>query len=171
MSPTRHEAAAYRSAAPGTLDSLHEAIKIRMAEVATTFWGLETKTSEHAPIVVDGWLPPLSSAGDERFSFLIVRPKTGTDSEQGANQDARATFEIVVGTYSDTDDGWRDVVHLIDAIRESLAAAPSLASTSFEHTGPLTWELLEEQPRPQWLGRVTTNWTLPRARRVGPQEG
>jgi hypothetical protein len=168
--PTRLEAASYRAAAPGTLVAFHNALKARMVEVAAAFWSLPTKASypadQRAPEVIDGWLPPKTGADAEQFPFLIVRPRSGTDAAQGADQDARATVEIIIGTYSDIDDGWTDVQLLIDAIRLSLGGEPVLAGTAFEHIGPLTWDLPEAQTRPQWFGTVTTQWTLPRPRRA-----
>lgn len=171
MSPTRHEAAAYRSAAPQTLLGLHGAIKGRMAILAEGFWPLATKSGgERAPALVDGWLPPMTSPDVERFPFLIVRPHTGTDSEEGGQQDARAAFDLIIGIYKDADDGWMEVLQVIDALRLDLGAKPRIEGTGFEHTGPLTWELLAPvdpftSTRPQWFGVVTTNWTLPRPRR------
>lgn len=167
-------AAAANAAAPGTLVGLHEAIKARMAIVAAGFPLLETKTDTRAPDVIDGWLPPKPGAEATQFPFLAVRPRSGVDSEQSADQNATARIDVIVGTYSDTDDGWIDVLLLIDAIRAELGAAPTIVGTAYEQTGPLTWEIPEEQPRPQWFGRVTTNWTLPRPRRVearNPEEG
>jgi hypothetical protein len=134
---------------------------------------LKTKTGVRKPTVIDGWLPPKSAADDERFPFLIVRPSSGEDSAQGADETARAVMQIIVGTYDDTDDGWQDVAHLIDAIRFDLGAAPGIQGTGFEQVGPLTWTIPEEQPRPQWFGIVTTNWNLPRPQLVenrNPQE-
>lgn len=172
--PTRLEAASYRAAAPGTLAALHLAVAARMEAIAAPFWTQPTKTAgtERAPTVVNGWLPP-KTPDAEQFPFLIVRPRTGTDSEQGADQDATATVEVIVGTYLDADDGWFEVLKIIDAIRGELASAPVLAGTAFEHKGPLAWELPEHQPRPQWFGTVTTIWNIPRPRRVeqrNPQE-
>lgn len=155
--------------AAGTLIDLHKAIRARLALVAAAFWGLQTKLAyplnTREPTVHDGWLPPKLGPDDEQFPFLIVRPRSGVDSPQGADQDSRATVEIIAGTYSDTDDGWHDALLLIDAIRQSLAGSPVLADTPFEHTGPLTWDLPADQPRPQWLATITTTWTLPRPRR------
>jgi hypothetical protein len=173
---TRHEAARESglAAAPATLVGLYLALKARLEEVVENF-SLETKTDRRAPEVIDGWLPPKANAEAERYPFLIVRPKNGNDSEQGADENARAVVDIIIGTYSDTDDGWFDVMHLIDAVRADLGAAPVLEGTAYEHVGPLTWTIHEEQPRPQWLGFVTTNWQIPRPQRVEarnpPMEG
>jgi len=163
--PTRLETASYRAAAGRTLLDLHRAIKARMAEVVAGLPLLATKSDTRAATIGDGWLPPKTLAWED-FPFVLVRSRSGSDAEQSADQASTVAVDLVIGTYSDTTDGWFDVVELIEAIRLSLAAKPVLAGTSFEHTGPLTWQLDEEQARPQWLGKVTTNWTIPRPWRV-----
>mgnify|MGYP001562928634 CR=1 FL=1 len=135
-----------------------------MAEIAPAFWDLATKTDARAPQVIDGWLPPKTPAGED-FPFLIVRPRDGTDASESADQDSQATVEIIIGTFSDTVDGWLDVLLVVDAIRLYLAAAPALGG-AFEPDGPLKWSLPEEHARPQWLGIVTTIFRLPRPLRV-----
>lgn len=168
--------------APGTLRALHAAIKARLSEVVAPLWLLETRTGNRAPIIGDGWLapkmappapaqstppnPPATPSAAEQFPFVLVRPRTGVDSVQGGDQNATAVVELLIGAYHDTDDGWLDVLDVIQAIRQSLAESPTLAGTPFEQTGPLSWELVAEQPRPQWFGTVTTSWTIPRPRRV-----
>ncbi len=143
---------------------LHEALKGRLAPVLARLDRLKTKSdAQRAPALLDGWLPPKDL---EVFPFVIVRPRSGVDSVQGAEQDAKETIELIVGTYSDENDGWKDVLQVLQAIRQDLAAAPTIANTAFEHVGPLTWDIPEEQARPQWLGRATTIWQIPRPRRV-----
>lgn len=152
-------------AAPLTLPDLHKALKGRLQVVADGFPLFETKSASRAPVVLDGLLPPKGTDA-EQFPFLLVQPSSGTDSPQAGDQNSTAVVGIVVGTYSDSDDGWIDVLLLIEAIRRDLAEVPTITGTAFEHTGPLTWEIpWEQQARPQWLGRVTTTWTVPRPRR------
>jgi hypothetical protein len=166
--PTRLEAASYKSVGPGTLQGLQVALMARMALVAAAFWTLETKVTgtERAPQVIDSQLPPMATPEAQRFPFIVVRLRSGADSPQAGDQHATAKAELVLGTYSDSDTGNADLRQLIDAIRLSLDAQPILEGTGFEHSGPLEWDLPDEQPRPLWLGVVTTNWTLPRPRRV-----
>lgn len=156
-------------AAKSTLVDLHRAIKARLQnEVAPLFPSLETKDPNvsRAPTLLDGFVPPKPGGDAAQYPFMIVCPRSGTDTEQGADQNATAVFEIVIGTYSDADDGWLDVLMLIDAIRDNFGSAPSIEGTAFEQTGPMTWVLDEAQPRPQWLGSVKSTWTLPRPVRV-----
>lgn len=155
-----------QAASPYTVAGLHAALKARVAAIVAVFDGLATKTGTRSPTVLDGWLPPKAGANDEEFPFILVRPMSGLDTEESAEQHAEAKIKIIVGVYSDTDDGWLDLVHVVDAIRIDLGAQPSLEGTSFEQAGPITWELPEDQPRPEWLGTIISNWILPRPARV-----
>lgn len=163
----RDAAMAAGAVAPNTLMGLHLELKRRLAGVAAKFPLLETKTegSPRAPSIIDGWVPPKPGGDAVQFPFLIVRPSEGTDTWEGADQNGSATIKIIVGTYSDTDDGWLDVLLLIDAIRSDLAERPTLEGTAYEHFGPLTWEI-PGQARPQWFGIVTTIWNVSRPRRI-----
>jgi hypothetical protein len=153
------------AAAPNSLMGLHLKLKERLEAVAARFPLLETKGGARAPQVFDGWLPPRQNDADP-FPFFLPRPVGGTDTEEGAEQYGSATVKIIVGTYSDTDDGWLDVQLLIDAIRTDILERPIIEGTAYQQTGALTWEIPEEQPRPQWFGTVTTIWTVPRPERV-----
>lgn len=163
-------------AAPSTLADLHLALKIRMAAIAATLPLLPTKGKEPAvdtdvPVarpadVIEFDTPPVQ-LGRERFPFICVRPLSGSDSPQGSVEVSSQSVGLIVGTYSDSDDGGVDVLLLIQAIRRSLGAEPTLAGTAFEHVGPLTWNTENlGAVRPQWLGEVVTNWTIPRPVRV-----
>lgn len=171
--PTRKEAVSFQAAAPGTISGLQLALIARMKLLAAALWDLPTKTGADADDVPVhfGWLPPVKSGDAPRFPYLLVRPHGGEDSIPGGQQTASAAFDIIIGVYTDTDDGEQDLLHVIDAIRIDLAAAPELADTAYSHTGPLTWDLITDadprrSTRPEWLAVVTTNWTLPRPRRV-----
>jgi hypothetical protein len=169
VSVTRQEAAAYRAVGGAGLVALHEALKVRLAGIGKATPLLDTKSGrQRVPNVYEFNLPPKDpkTTEAEQFPFFLVRPNKGTDSEQGAAQDAKAEIAIIVGTYSDTDDGGVDLLNLIQAVREDLAAQPVLTGTAFEHTGPLTWETENPPPRPQWIGQLITTWTIPRPRRI-----
>lgn len=171
----RADIAREHAAAPSTLTGLQRALKSRVESIVAAFPLFETKSgSARVPSVHDFTLPPKDSASAEDFPFVAVRPRTGTDTEEGAEQNARATFDIEIGTYSDTNDGIQDVLAIVDAIRSSLGTQPHLDGTAFEHVGPLVWDTPFPQPRPQWLALVTTIWQLPRPQRAearNPTEG
>lgn len=179
MTYTLVEATTYKQASPATISDLHTALMQRMAIVADRYWGMSSKSAyplnTRAPSIVDGWLPPKSGPEVEQFPFIEVRPRSGEDSIEGADQQAVAVFDLIIGTYSDSDTGWHDVMILVDAIRDEVGSRPRLVGnvdgvdiqTAFQHVGPLSWEIPAEQPRPQWFGVVTTRWSLPRPRRTG----
>jgi hypothetical protein len=160
----RIAAARANAAAASTLVGLHRALKARLAEIAAPFWWLETKSTRREPQIVDGWLAPKTSAVED-FPFLIARPVNGIDSQQGAGEDSTATFDVLIGTYSDADEGFLDVLAILDAIRDSLGADPVIGG-AFEHVGPIGWRVPEEQARPQWMGVATLVFLLPRPQRV-----
>jgi hypothetical protein len=161
----RTEAARGLAAAPSSIMGLHLRLKERLEVVAAAYPLFETKTTARAPTVGDGWLETKDPEVED-FPFLLVRPKSGSDSSQASDENATATIDIIIGTYSDEVDGWLDVLNIIDAIRADLGAEPAIADTAYEQIGPLSWELLAQQPRPQWFGTVTTVWQIPRPRRV-----
>lgn len=155
------------AAAASSITGLRLALKQRLAVVAAGFDTLETKSGgQNAPQIVDFMLAPKATPDVEEYPFIAVRPRAGTDSPQGGDQGSTVTIDLEVGTYSDTDDGGADLEQLIDAIRLDLCEQPTIAGTAFEHIGPLSWEIPFPQPRPQWLCVVTTNWQIPRPRRV-----
>lgn len=165
----RHDAAVANAVANNTIGGLLRSIKARMADIAARFPLSPTKDADvtRVPDVRIGWLPPKTGSDDAQYPFILVRPRNGGDTEQGADQQADARVDLIVGTYSDDDEGVLDVVAVVDAIRENLDATPVL-DRAFEQVGPMTWSIPEEQARPQWLGVVTTNWIVPRPRRVTP---
>jgi hypothetical protein len=155
------------AAAASSITGLRRAIAQRLAVVAAGFDTLTTKSgARRAPQIIDFTLPPKTDQDVEDFPFIAVRPRVGSDDPQSGDQKSMATFDLEIGVYSDTNDGVADLEQVIDAIRLDLHESPAIAGTAFEHVGPLTWEIPFPQPRPQWLGVVTTNWQIPRPRRI-----
>lgn len=148
-----------------TIAGLHRALVVRVRALVAAFWTMSEADPPAPPTVVEGWLPPRgdSSPGP----FVIVRPRTGTDTVEGADQHATATVDLVLGfPMADGDKEWIALVNLIDAIRQDVLAVPVLAGTACEHIGPLTWTLPDDQARPEWRAVVTTVWQLPRPQRT-----
>ncbi len=162
-------------ATASSLAALHVAIVARMTAIAATLPLLGTKAPEPAvdtgvpqerAAAIYEYDPPPKSAENKdspRYPFLCINPKRGRDSLPGTEEQSTATVEITVGTYSDTNDGGTDVLLIIEAIRRDLGSRPKLEGTAFSHLGPLDWDTPNlGATRPQWLGVVTTVWTLPR---------
>ena len=88
---------------------------------------------------------------------MIVRLVKGEDTQEGAT----LTVKIIVGTYSeDAQEGWRDVANIIQRIWQELFKKRVVAK-KFRLEYPMNFEMPEEQPYPEWIGIMTTTWTLP----------
>ncbi|MDI3534823.1 MAG: hypothetical protein PWQ82_1188 [Thermosediminibacterales bacterium] len=126
-------------------------------DVVKNYW-LETNKQDlnKPPQVVTGYLPPKKSAPDPDYPFVIVRLAEGTDNQEGAT----VTVKIIVGTYSeDAQNGWRDVASIIQRIWTELFKRRIIAK-KYKVEYPMKFEMPEEQPFPEWVGIMTTNWTV-----------
>lgn len=108
------------------------------------------------PQVVTGYLPPKHAGPEPDFPFVIVRLIDGIDEEDGAT----VTVKIIAGTYSeDAQQGWRDVANILQHIWQELFKRRVIANR-FRVEYPMKFEFPEEQPYPQWIGIMTTIWTV-----------
>jgi len=126
-------------------------------DVVKNYW-LETNKQDlnKPPQVVTGYLPPKKSTPDPDYPFVIVRLVEGTDNQEGAT----VTVKIIVGTYSeDAQNGWRDVANIIQRIWTELFKRRVIAK-KFMVEYPMKFEMPEEQPFPEWVGIMTTTWTV-----------
>lgn len=109
------------------------------------------------PKVITGYLPPKKSTPDPDYPFVIVRLSDGTDDQNGSTVGVR----ILVGTYSeDPQNGWRDVANIIWRMRTALLTTRVIGGR-FRLEYPITFEMPEEQPFPEWVGVMDTVWILP----------
>lgn len=114
------------------------------------------KDEEKALQVIAGYLPPKKSVPDPDFPFVIVRIESFEDKLEGAI----ANVNMVIGTYSeDAQDGWRDVVNIATRIWSELFRKRIVAD-KYRVEYPCEFILPEEQPFPQWIGMLSTVWTI-----------
>ena len=133
----------------------------RLAEHLTTVVAelrLETcdGTAQRPPVLVAGWLPPKRSTDQNDFPFLVVRPATGTDAEDGA----RVVVKLLFGTFSESVEGWQDLGNVIQRVMTSFDLTRTLGPFCLEK--PLTWTIYDEQPLPQWAAEMTTRVNSPK---------
>jgi len=135
---------------------LVDEIKSFIEEVVKNYWLETNKDTNKAPQVVTGYLPPKKSTPDPDYPFVIVRLVEGSDSQDGAT----VTVKIIVGTYSeDVQNGWRDVASIIQRIWTELFKKRIIAQ-KYRVEYPMKFEMSEEQPFPEWVGIMTTTWTV-----------
>lgn len=177
-----------------TIARLLAALAARVQADMARLWRLPTPSGGHrVPLVHLAWLPPARSvpetadppdnpgAASDVFPFVLVRPANGSDDSDAAT----VMVALIIGTYSDDDEGIADAIAVIDVLRQVLEERPLLAVRTggtdrrdphgaFEGYAelrlPLAWHVYEEQPRPHWTAVVTTTWTIPRPTRVDAEE-
>ncbi|TGV00499.1 hypothetical protein EN829_057710 [Mesorhizobium sp. M00.F.Ca.ET.186.01.1.1] len=93
---------------------------------------------------------------EEDYPFIIVRAAGGEDMEDGST----ASLSLIFGTYSKDDDGFMDVLNIIECVRQALLKC-RVVGKSFRMELPLKWKLFDEQPYPAWVGEMNTMWTIP----------
>ncbi|WGV57791.1 hypothetical protein QIH01_20180 [Brevibacillus brevis] len=96
---------------------------------------------------------------EEDYPFIIVRAAGGEDQADGS------TFSItlLVGTHSKSDDGFIDVLNIIEDVRQALLKK-RVVGQSFRMELPFKWKLYDEQPYPGWIGEMNTLWTIPQVK-------
>jgi len=174
--------------------ALQTAVAQRVAADVARLWGMHTPKGGHrAPRVGIGALPPKKDRPEsldppdnpgqvsDDFPYVQILASRGSDGDEGPQQRGEATVHLAIGTYADDPEGATDVVLIIDLLRQSLEEQP-LLEAPHDGTGRrdprgaagryiaelrrLDWTVPVEQPRPFWVGTVTTVWTIPRPVRV-----
>lgn len=83
-------------------------------------------------------VPPKKQENSE-VPFVLVYIHEGED----ARDESTITLPILVGTYSEDEDGWRDAMNVAFAIRQALLAQPLLAE-KYQLLLPLKYKALEQ---------------------------
>lgn len=136
--------------------ALRELCKQAVAE-----FRLPTKDGKtlRAPRIVNGFLPPKRSGNGELddFPFVLVRPEAGT-SERGSEE---IHVNIIVGCYSEEYDGYEYGVNVMERIKEKIYTLPAeTLAERYQMRYPLKWNMVPEQPWPQWQLDMETIWVF-----------
>ena len=122
---------------------------------------LQTKDGEtlRAPRIVNGFLPPKRSGNGELddFPFVLVRPEAGTTDRE--SEEVRVN--IIVGCYSEEYDGFEYGVNVIERIKEKICTLPAeTLEQRYQMRYPIKWNMVPEQPWPQWQIDMETIWVF-----------
>ena len=103
------------------------------------------------------------SASDEesKFPCVIVHFDESIDREENTLDANRINMRILVGTYDESADcqGYRDVLNIIERIRQDLLTMPSrVLDSRYRLEMPLKSYLFDEQPWPVYFGQIETVW-------------
>ena len=103
---------------------------------------------------------------EDNFPCVIVKLGELTDGDEGKLDQAIADINLLVGIYDKSADnqGWRDVMNIIEKVRLYLWQQRYLAAR-FRLEPELHCYLFDDQPLPLYFGVIETRWDVPR-----PQE-
>jgi hypothetical protein len=130
-----------------------------LCEQAVAEFRLPTKDGKtlRAPQIVNGFLPPKRSTDIDDFPFVLVRPEAGT-TERGTEE---IRVNIIVGCYSEEYDGYEYGVNVIERIKEKICTLPAeTLAERYQLRYPLKWNMVPEQPWPQWQIDMETIWVF-----------
>ncbi|KAA8750100.1 hypothetical protein [Paenibacillus sp. UASWS1643] len=96
------------------------------------------------------------------FPFIIIRATGVDDSEYDQDGQAQADIpvKILIATYSYDEDGYRDVMHLAQVIRQNFITTGTMGAAA-DLQRPVSFVLHEEQAYPYWSGEFMTTWAIP----------
>lgn len=128
-----------------------------LCEQAVKDFCLPTKDGKtlRAPQIVNGFLPPKRSSELDDFPFVLVRPEQSTTDRQ--SEEVRVN--IIVGCYSEEYDGFEYGVNVIERIKEKICTLPAeTLEQRYQMRYPIKWNMVPEQPWPQWQIDMETIW-------------
>lgn len=118
---------------------------------------LPTKDGQtlRAPQIVNGFLPPKRSTDLDDFPFVLVRPEQCTTDRE--SEEVRVN--IIVGCYSEEYDGFEYGVNVMERIKEKICTLPAeTLEQRYQMRYPIKWNMVPEQPWPQWQIDMETIW-------------
>lgn len=116
---------------------------------------LETKDGRKTPKIIEYFFETKRRENESDFPCVIIRPYNGKMSSQ-----SDIKINLICGVYSQDVDGIKDLVALMERVMKAVMSNYDI-SPKFKFELPLEWEISDDQPYPQWLGQITTNWNIP----------
>lgn len=162
------------------ITDLSDAVRARLGEVFEQF-RLPSDNPDDDPgtlktiTIYDGFPPKVrrDANGNEvgpELPSVIVRPDSGEDTEgQGNARMSTCEVEMYIVAQRIEDDGYRDIVAIIQKIRTDLLSRPVIDGR-YRVELPLSWDISEDNAYPQWYGRVSAKINLPQPVELFPDE-
>ena len=98
---------------------------------------------------------------ESNFPCVIVKLDEATDREEGSLNATRINVRILVGTYDESPDcqGYRDVLNIIEAIRQDLLTLPArVLDKRYRLEMSLKSYLIDDSTWPIYFGQIETVW-------------
>lgn len=138
------------------VSNLAKALRDHAADVLKEF-RLPAKNGEpRSPNIFNGYLPPKRSGNQDDFPFVTV----ALDSGEIDHSYSSIKVSFIIGCYTQEFDGHEYCLNVFEHLVRSLCALPGgLLDGRYILHLPLKWELLQEQPYPQWQMIIETEWS------------
>ncbi len=134
------------------MENLAEFLRVVIAEYSTQ------QKAGTVPIEVYPGYMPIKTSADETASCVYALVTAAEDRRD--DDFSSATVEIGFSIYDDdTADGWRSLFNVMEHVRQAMLKQRTVAKRN-RLALPLKLEIPEEQPFPQWQGRITATYSI-----------
>lgn len=117
------------------------------------------QTTGNLPILVYPGYPPIPDTAVEKNSYLYVLVVETNDEEDDSKM-STAKVEIGFSIYdADQTDGWRTIYNVMEHVRQALLKKRFIAMKHRLEL-PLKGVVPDEQPFPQWYGKLIATYTI-----------
>ncbi|OPJ63688.1 hypothetical protein [Clostridium chromiireducens] len=109
-------------------------------------------------------LPSIQGQKDsEYFPYLVIRVMDGENKNDEGEEKDSCKLYFIIGIYDDSDDnqGYKDLMNIIEKIKYRLKTKKYFNNNQFELELPLKWAIHEEDTFPHYFGGIETNWNIP----------
>ncbi len=96
---------------------------------------------------------------EDPFPYIIVRIGQGTIDEPNGHETVYVTLLIGVHDKSYNNQGFKDVMHIIQVIHHRFSVCPVLAH-AYECVMPIEWALQDEESYPYFFGGMSLKFEL-----------
>ncbi len=139
-----------------TTTELMRNLKEYLAEVVADYQSQQR--DQEVPVVVYEGFPPIRTSAEEKASFIYCLALGWKDAADDSMSES--SVEIGFSIYDDDpQEGWRSLFNIMEHVRQALLKQRIIAQRNMLVL-PVKGEILEEQPYPQWQGKITTTYTI-----------
>lgn len=143
---------------------LQDALKLRLEKDLETLLLIDPVTRERNKKVsiFTQHLPNPEKKGDvSYFPCLVIRLRDGDSADPNEPDTIRVAFIASTFDRSSDQQGYRDVLTIMQRVHESLQRNP-LVDDRFQRVPPSTWAYDDEDTAPYFYAGLETNWEIPR---------
>ncbi|MBQ6773813.1 MAG: hypothetical protein IJQ56_09780 [Synergistaceae bacterium] len=118
----------------------------------------DSDTESTETITPEGYAP---EDIESLFPCVIVKLDEATDKEEGALDQTRIKVNFLIGIYDESPDcqGYRDVLNIIETMRQELLSMPGrVLAQRYRLEMPLKSYLFDEQAFPVYFGVIESAW-------------